>query len=114
MPRPTRRLRAGSYMCSRRARAKRCSRAKGRLSKLRSFQLSWLRSLWPVVGGWSMRRPAAGDCRKQITCHRLPMRFNCYIFDFDGTLAHSEPAYREAFLHTIRLHTGLEVDEAEF
>ncbi|HKP85369.1 MAG TPA: HAD-IA family hydrolase [Blastocatellia bacterium] len=42
------------------------------------------------------------------------MRFNCYIFDFDGTLAHSEPAYREAFLHTIRLHTGLELDEAEF
>jgi HAD superfamily hydrolase (TIGR01509 family) len=42
------------------------------------------------------------------------MDFNCYIFDFDGTLAHSEPAYREAFLHTIRLHTGLVVDEAEF
>jgi pyrophosphatase PpaX len=42
------------------------------------------------------------------------MDFNCYIFDFDGTLAHSEPAYREAFLHTIRLHTGLEVDEKEF
>jgi HAD superfamily hydrolase (TIGR01509 family) len=42
------------------------------------------------------------------------MDFNCYIFDFDGTLAHSEPAYREAFLHTIRLHTGLEVNETEF
>src|ERR1044072_6792144 len=42
------------------------------------------------------------------------MNFNCFIFDFDGTLAHSEPAYREAFLHTIRLHTGLEVDETEF
>ncbi|HEX8184324.1 MAG TPA: HAD-IA family hydrolase [Blastocatellia bacterium] len=42
------------------------------------------------------------------------MYFTCYIFDFDGTLAHSEPAYREAFLHTIRLHTGLEVDETEF
>lgn len=42
------------------------------------------------------------------------MDFNCYIFDFDGTLAHSEPAYREAFPHTIRLHTGLEVDESEF
>jgi pyrophosphatase PpaX len=42
------------------------------------------------------------------------MNFNCYIFDFDGTLAHSEPAYRESFLHTIQLHTGLEVDEAEF
>jgi pyrophosphatase PpaX len=42
------------------------------------------------------------------------MSFNCFIFDFDGTLAHSEPAYREAFRHTIRLHTGLEIDEAEF
>jgi len=42
------------------------------------------------------------------------MSFNCFIFDFDGTLAHSEPAYREAFSHTIRLHTGLEIDEAEF
>jgi pyrophosphatase PpaX len=54
------------------------------------------------------------DCQPQIPGHRLPMQLNCYIFDFDGTLAHSEPAYREAFLHTIRLHTGLEVDEAEF
>jgi HAD superfamily hydrolase (TIGR01509 family) len=42
------------------------------------------------------------------------MSFNCFIFDFDGTLAHSEPAYREAFSHTIRLHTGLEIDETEF
>ncbi|HKP87441.1 MAG TPA: HAD-IA family hydrolase [Blastocatellia bacterium] len=42
------------------------------------------------------------------------MRIDCFIFDFDGTLAYSEPAYREAFLSTIRLHTGLEVDETEF
>ena len=42
------------------------------------------------------------------------MSFDCFIFDFDGTLAHSEPAYRAAFSHTIRLHTGLEIDEAEF
>src|ERR1044071_4233131 len=42
------------------------------------------------------------------------MSFSCFIFDFDGTLAHSEPAYRAAFSHTIRLHTGLEIDEAEF
>jgi pyrophosphatase PpaX len=42
------------------------------------------------------------------------MRFSCFIFDFDGTLAHSEPAYREAFLHSIRLHTGLEIKEDEF
>jgi pyrophosphatase PpaX len=42
------------------------------------------------------------------------VRTDCFIFDFDGTLAHSEPAYREAFRHTIRLHTGLEIDEAEF
>jgi pyrophosphatase PpaX len=39
---------------------------------------------------------------------------NCFIFDFDGTLAHSEPAYREAFLHSIRLHTGLEITDDEF
>jgi HAD superfamily hydrolase (TIGR01509 family) len=42
------------------------------------------------------------------------MRLNCFIFDFDGTLARSEPAYREAFLHSIRLHTGLEVTDEEF
>ncbi|HXG92366.1 MAG TPA: HAD-IA family hydrolase [Blastocatellia bacterium] len=42
------------------------------------------------------------------------MQINCFIFDFDGTLAHSEPAYREAFLHSIRLHTGLEVSDEEF
>jgi pyrophosphatase PpaX len=42
------------------------------------------------------------------------MPFNCFIFDFDGTLAHSEPAYREAYQHTIRLHTGLEISETEF
>lgn len=42
------------------------------------------------------------------------MSIDCFIFDFDGTLAHSEPAYRDAFANTIRLHTGLEVDESEF
>ena len=42
------------------------------------------------------------------------MQVDCFIFDFDGTLAHSEPAYREAFRHTIQLHTGLEIDESEF
>jgi len=42
------------------------------------------------------------------------MEFNCFIFDFDGTLAHSEPAYRESFLHSIRLHTGLEINDEEF
>ncbi len=42
------------------------------------------------------------------------MEIDCFIFDFDGTLAHSEPAYREAFGHTIRLHTGLEIDDSEF
>lgn len=42
------------------------------------------------------------------------MEFNCFIFDFDGTLAHSEPAYRASFLHSIKLHTGLEVDDDEF
>ena len=43
-----------------------------------------------------------------------PMSFDCFIFDFDGTLAHSERAYREAFDHSIRLHTGLEIDDSEF
>lgn len=42
------------------------------------------------------------------------MSFDCFLFDFGGTLAHSEPAYREAFRHTVRLHTGLEIDETEF
>ena len=42
------------------------------------------------------------------------MEIDCFIFDFDGTLAYSEPAYREAFRHSIRLHTGLEVTEVEF
>jgi pyrophosphatase PpaX len=42
------------------------------------------------------------------------MRFDCFIFDFDGTLASSERAYLESFGHTIRLHTGLEIDEREF
>ena len=42
------------------------------------------------------------------------MELNSFIFDFDGTLAYSEPAYREAFRHSIRLHTGLEVTEVEF
>ena len=42
------------------------------------------------------------------------MKLDCFIFDFDGTLAYSEPAYREAFRHSIRLHTGLEVTEVEF
>ena len=39
---------------------------------------------------------------------------NCFIFDFDGTLAHSEPAYSKAFHHSVRLHTGLEISEDEF
>ena len=42
------------------------------------------------------------------------MDLSCFIFDFDGTLAHSERAYREAFGHSIRLHTGLEIDDSEF
>ena len=42
------------------------------------------------------------------------MTFECFIFDFDGTLAYSEPAYRASFLHSIQLHTGLEVNVDEF
>jgi pyrophosphatase PpaX len=44
----------------------------------------------------------------------MTTNLNCFIFDFDGTLAHSEPAYREAYQQTIRLHTGLEISEADF
>jgi pyrophosphatase PpaX len=40
--------------------------------------------------------------------------FTCFIFDFDGTLARSEPAYSKAFHHSVTLHTGLEVSEDEF
>jgi pyrophosphatase PpaX len=40
--------------------------------------------------------------------------FNCFIFDFDGTLARSEPAYSKAFHHSVTLHTGLEISEDEF
>jgi pyrophosphatase PpaX len=42
------------------------------------------------------------------------MKMDCFIFDFDGTLAHSEPAYRDAFGHSIRTHTGLEISDREF
>ena len=40
------------------------------------------------------------------------MGFDCFIFDFDGTLACSDAAYSAAFRHSIRLHTGKDVDEA--
>lgn len=42
------------------------------------------------------------------------MDFDCFLFDFDGTLAYSEPAYRAAFLHSIERHTGVLPDEIEF
>jgi HAD superfamily hydrolase (TIGR01509 family) len=42
------------------------------------------------------------------------VNFDCFIFDFDGTLAFSEPAYRAAFLHSIERHTGLLPNESEF
>ena len=42
------------------------------------------------------------------------MRFDCFIFDFDGTLAQSEPAYLHSFRHSIKLHTGIEVSDEEF
>ena len=38
----------------------------------------------------------------------------CFLFDFDGTLAYSEPAYRAAFVHSIERHTGVLPNEAEF
>ena len=42
------------------------------------------------------------------------MQFDCFLFDFDGTLAYSEPAYRAAFLHSIERHTGVLPDAIEF
>jgi pyrophosphatase PpaX len=39
---------------------------------------------------------------------------DCFIFDFDGTLVHSAPAYLESFRHSIRLHTGITVSDQEF
>jgi len=40
--------------------------------------------------------------------------FDCFLFDFDGTLAYSENAYRVAFLHSIERHTGVLPNEVEF
>jgi pyrophosphatase PpaX len=40
--------------------------------------------------------------------------FDCFLFDFDGTLAYSEHAYRVAFLHSIERHTGVLPNEIEF
>ena len=42
------------------------------------------------------------------------MVFDCFLFDFDGTLAYSERAYRVAFLHSIERHTGVLPNEVEF
>jgi pyrophosphatase PpaX len=42
------------------------------------------------------------------------MNLDCFIFDFDGTLARSQPAYNAAFSHSVRLHTGIEISEEEF
>lgn len=42
------------------------------------------------------------------------MKFDCFLFDFDGTLAYSEPAYRAAFLHSIERHTGVMPNAVEF
>ncbi len=44
----------------------------------------------------------------------LPIKFDCFLFDFDGTLAYSERAYRAAFLHSIERHTGVLPNEVEF
>ena len=42
------------------------------------------------------------------------MNFDCFLFDFDGTLAYSEQAYRVAVLHSIERHTGVLPNEVEF
>jgi pyrophosphatase PpaX len=40
--------------------------------------------------------------------------FDCFIFDFDGTLVYSELAYLESFRHSIKLHTGIVVTNDQF
>jgi pyrophosphatase PpaX len=40
--------------------------------------------------------------------------FDCFIFDFDGTLVYSELAYLESFRHSIQLHTGITVTDDQF
>ena len=40
--------------------------------------------------------------------------FDCFLFDFDGTLAYSENAYRVSFLHSIERHTGVLPNDVEF
>ncbi|HEU4390606.1 MAG TPA: HAD hydrolase-like protein, partial [Blastocatellia bacterium] len=42
------------------------------------------------------------------------MDLDCFIFDFDGTLARSETAYRSAFCHALRRHLGVEVPGDSF
>lgn len=42
------------------------------------------------------------------------MNLECFLFDFDGTLAYSERAYRAAFLHSIERHTGVLPNDVEF
>lgn len=39
------------------------------------------------------------------------MRFDAVLFDFDGTLAHTEPAYKRAYREMMLRHAGVEVDE---
>jgi HAD superfamily hydrolase (TIGR01509 family) len=41
------------------------------------------------------------------------MEIDCFIFDFDGTLARSETVYHAAFRHSVKLHLGIEVAQCD-
>ena len=42
------------------------------------------------------------------------MEFDCFIFDFDGTIAYTDRAYQAAYRYAIKLHTGKDIDDSVF
>ena len=54
------------------------------------------------------------DTNQKLETRNQKPVFDCFLFDFDGTLAYSEKAYRIAFLHSIERHTGVLPNEVEF
>lgn len=64
--------------------------------------------IWPNSDTRVDQKPSSANLELRT------MKFDCYLFDFDGTLAYSERAYRAAFLHSIERHTGVLLDDLEF
>src|SRR4029453_6500554 len=56
----------------------------------------------------------AQETNQKLETRNQKPEFDCFLFDFDGTLAYSEQAYRVAFLHSIERHTGVLPNEVEF